>query len=62
MPRYQVVEHRMHKSGYLIDAASEDDARGLNGDVIDEANTDDWGYEVLSVEEVDQDTNVVGPL
>ena len=62
MPRYLVIEHRMHKSGYLIDAESEDAAQGLDGDIVDEANTDDWGYEILSVEEVNPETDTVGGL
>ena len=56
MPRYRVTEIRARKATYLIDAATEDAAKGLNGDIIAEGgDADDYGQEILDVEQVDDD-------
>jgi hypothetical protein len=59
MPRFKVVEQRMYEATYLIDADNEQSARKLNGDIVveDEA-PDSWGYDIVSVEEVDEDAEL----
>ena len=59
MPRFLVVENRMRRAEYLIDAVDAEAARRLDGTILDEGGAaDDYGYEVLDVTEVDstQDT------
>jgi hypothetical protein len=49
----------MYEATYLIDADNEQSARKLNGDIVveDEA-PDSWGYDIVSVEEVDEDAEL----
>lgn len=55
MPRFRIVEERCFKSGILIDAVDEDAAQRGDGDIIETAETDSWGFRLLEVEEVDAD-------
>lgn len=56
MPRFKVVEHRMRRAEYLIDASDEQAARSLSGEILDESeDKDDWGYETVKVERVEDD-------
>ena len=59
MPRYVVIEKRALHNAVLIEAENEQDARGYKGDIIDESETDTWGDELLSVEEVPGDTDEI---
>jgi hypothetical protein len=56
VPRFKVVEERGFESRYLIDAESEEDARNYKGDIVaEERDADDYGIEVKSVEQVDDE-------
>lgn len=56
MPRFRVAEIRARKVIYLIDAVDERAARHLEGDILDEGgDADDYGQEILEVEEVADD-------
>ncbi len=59
MPRYLVIERRALKWGYLIDAENEEAAGYLDGEIVSEAETDTWGEELLSVEEVASDEDMI---
>jgi hypothetical protein len=37
----------------LIDAENEQAAKSGQGEIVDEAETDSYGYEIVSIEEVD---------
>lgn len=53
MPRFLVVENRMRRAEYLIDAVDAEAARRLDGTILDEGgDVDDYGYEILDVTEV----------
>lgn len=56
MPRYRVCERRALHNFTLIDAESEEAATKYDGDVLDECETDTWGEELVSCEEVPGDT------
>jgi hypothetical protein len=60
MPRFIVRERRCYIATYLIDAASDEQAGRRDGAVVDEAggDGDDYGDELLSVEQVDDDTEL----
>lgn len=51
MSCYRVIEHRMYEVEYLIEAKTEEEARQLNGDILEENEGDSWGYEVVRSEE-----------
>lgn len=60
MPRYKVAETRARRAEYLIDAESEEAARSLDGDIVAEGgDADDYGLEILSVEQVDDDEEMI---
>lgn len=60
MPRYIVHEKRSRTAEYLIDAADEQAAGRLDGQILDEGgDADDYGDELLSVEEVSDDTEML---
>jgi len=48
--QYTVHEHRMFDAEYIIEAETEDAARQLDGDILEESDSESWGYEVVSVE------------
>lgn len=55
-PRFRVKEIRARNSTYLIDARTEDDATHGRGEFIDfGGDADDYGLELVSVEEVSDD-------
>jgi len=51
--KYKVVEKRMIVVEYEIQAASEDDAQALIGDILHEQETDNYAYELVSCEEIE---------
>ena len=60
MPRFKVAETRARRVEYLIDAESEDAARRLDGEIIEEGgDADDYGLEILSVEQVDDEEEMI---
>lgn len=57
MARYKVVERRCFDATYIVEAESAEAAGRLDGDIVSEDPTDsdnNWGLELLSVEEVDE--------
>ena len=52
---YLVTEHRMLRAEYLIRADDAVEAGLLNGKVIDASESDSWSYELLDVEETEQE-------
>ena len=54
MPRYNVVTVRALYNAVIVDAADEDEASGMGGTIIDEAETDTWAERVHEVYEVDE--------
>lgn len=55
MPRFHLVEIRASKHGYLIEAASGEDAREGRFELLEEAATDDWAERTVSLEQVADD-------
>jgi hypothetical protein len=62
MPRYRVVEKRSIYNGILIDAESEEAAKQGEGLIVAEDETDSWADKLVSVEQVDDELDAVGPL
>lgn len=54
MPKFHVTEIRAFKAGYLVEAEDAEDAKKCDN-ILDENETDSWGHELLSVEEVGDD-------
>ena len=59
MPRYQVIEKRALYNGVIIDAVDEQAAKQYDGTIIAESETDSWGDELHSIEEVEPDREEV---
>jgi hypothetical protein len=53
--RYHVTELRAFEVEYVIDADSEQDAKALNGTIIEEVEHESYGYEHLGTYEVEDD-------
>lgn len=53
MKKYKVIEKRMSVVEYEIEAESEEAAKQLEGEIIDEQETDNYGYELVSCEEIE---------
>jgi hypothetical protein len=49
---YKVTEKRVSIIEYEIEAESEADAKALSGDILDETETDNYAYEIISCEEI----------
>jgi hypothetical protein len=52
MMTYKVTEKRVSIIEYEIEAESEADAKALSGDILDETETDNYAYEIISCEEI----------
>lgn len=50
MKTYKVIEDRLVTVEYEIEAESEEDALRLNGTILDETETDNISYELISCE------------
>lgn len=60
MPKFIVKEKRARQAEYLIEAADEESAGRLDGDIIDEGgDADDYGLELVSVELVGDDVDCI---
>jgi hypothetical protein len=55
--RYKVIERRCYHAEYVIEAANEKAAGGLDGEIISEDHTDCWGDDLVSVELLDDETD-----
>jgi hypothetical protein len=55
MPRFKVLEKRAYTHGVFIDAEDEEAASHFQGEIVEESETDSYGDEILSVEQVDDD-------
>ena len=53
MKKYKVIEKRMSVVEYEIEAESEEAAKQLEGEIIDEQETDNYGYDLVSCEEIE---------
>jgi hypothetical protein len=53
--RYHVTELRAYEVEYVIDADSEQDAKALKGEILEEIVHESYGYEHLGTNEVDED-------
>jgi predicted transcriptional regulator len=51
--KYKVIEKRISVIEYEIEAESEDVAKRLEGEIINEQETDNYGYELVSCEEIE---------
>lgn len=49
---YKVTEKRVSIIEYEIEAESEADAKALSGDILDEMETDNYAFEIISCEEM----------
>ena len=47
---YKVIEKRISVVEYEIEANSESDAKSLSGEILEETETDNYGYEIVSCE------------
>ena len=56
--RFKVVERRCYDATYIFDAEGENEARRLDGEILEEEHSDCWGDDTLSVEEVDEDATL----
>jgi hypothetical protein len=52
MPKYKVVEERLVTVEYEIEADSKENAESLDGEILDEYEIDNIGYELKSCEEI----------
>lgn len=59
MPRYEVTEQRMYESIILIESDNEKDAELLRGEILDEVETDSYGYKLVSIEKVDDNAEFI---
>ncbi len=55
MPKYRVVEDRISKVEYEIEADTQKDAEARNGNILTQMEIDNYGYELISCEEVDDE-------
>lgn len=53
LKKYKVIEKRMSVVEYEIEAESEEAAKQLKGEIIDERETDNYGYDLVSCEEIE---------
>jgi Fe2+ or Zn2+ uptake regulation protein len=51
--RYKVTERRAATVEYIVEADSQADAENLNGEILEESETDNWAVEMMGCEEVD---------
>jgi hypothetical protein len=49
---YKLIEHRILVIEYEIEAESEAQARAGNGEILDEIETDNYAFELISCEEI----------
>ena len=49
---YKVIEKRISVVEYEIEADSESDAKSLWGEILEKTETDNYGYEIVSCEEI----------
>jgi hypothetical protein len=47
MPRYKLIEERLVTVEYEIEAENEDDAKKLQGTILDEIETDNIPYDLV---------------
>ena len=48
MPKYKVIEERQVTVEYEIEAENEEDAKQLQGTILDETETDNISYDLVS--------------
>ncbi len=51
--KYKVIEKRMLVVEYEIEAETEEKAKQLDGEILDEQETDNYGYDLVSCEEME---------
>lgn len=52
MKKYKVIEQRLSVIEYYIEAESKEAAKQLDGEIISEQEIDNYGYDLLSCEEI----------
>lgn len=52
--KYKVKEKRMQVVEYIIEADTLEEAGRLEGIILDETETDNYGYELVSCKETDE--------